>query len=135
MTRYLTAYGITVVVFLIIDFIWLSQITRSFYFERLQHLMMDQPNFVAAAGFYLFYVIGIVVFAINPAFQSGSATTALIYGALFGLLAYATYDMTNYATLRDWPIEVVVVDIIWGGVLTGTSAVLGYLGTRMFFPE
>lgn len=134
MTRYMTAYGITVVVFLLIDFIWLSQVARGFYFDRLSHLLMDQPNLAAAAGFYAFYVIGIVIFAINPAFQSGSAMTALIYGAMFGFFAYATYDMTNYATLKDWPIEVVVVDVVWGAVITGFSAFVGFWGTRLLFP-
>ncbi len=87
----------------------------------------------AAAGFYAIYVVGIVIFSIAPALRTESATTALVYGALFGFFAYATYDMTNYATLRNWPLEVSLVDTAWGTCLTGVSALLGYLATRFIF--
>jgi len=133
MAQYLTAYGFTAAVFLVIDLIWLSQIARTFYFERLGELLLDKPNMAAAAAFYAVYVVGIVIFAVAPAMREGSPTTALAYGALFGFFAYATYDMTNYATLRNWPLEVSLVDIAWGTCLTGVSALLGYLLTRLIF--
>ena len=134
MAQYLTAYFATALVFLAIDFIWLSQVARGFYFERLGDLLLDKPNMGAAVVFYSVYVIGIVFFAVVPALRTDSAAMALIYGALFGFFAYATYDMTNYATLRNWPLVVSLVDIAWGTCLTGSSALAGYLATRLVFP-
>jgi uncharacterized membrane protein len=133
MAQYLTAYGFTAAIFLVIDLIWLSQIAKTFYSERLGDLLLDKPNMGAAAGFYAIYVVGIIIFSVAPALRAGSPTTALAYGALFGFFAYATYDMTNYATLRNWPLEVSLVDTAWGACLTGVSALLGYLLTRLIF--
>ena len=133
MAQYLTAYAATAVIFLAIDFIWLSKVARVFYFERLGDLLLDKPNMGAAVIFYAVYVIGIVFFAVVPALRAESASMALIHGALFGFFAYATYDMTNYATLRNWPLVVSLVDIAWGTCLTGASALAGYLATRFFF--
>jgi len=87
-------------------------------------------NFTAAGGFYLMYCVGIVIFAISPALRSGAWTDAALYGALFGFFCYATYDMTNMATIRDWPVRMSIVDMAWGTVLTGVSATLGYLVTK-----
>jgi uncharacterized membrane protein len=125
MTKYLIAYLATAIVFFAIDLVWLSRIATDFYQERLGSLLLDKPNMAAAAGFYLIYVIGIVVFAVQPGLKSGSVLTALTYGGLFGFFAYATYDMTNYATLKNWPFSVVAVDVAWGTVLTALSAALG----------
>jgi uncharacterized membrane protein len=133
MAQYLTAYGVTAVVFLVIDFIWLSQVARGFYFERLGELLLDKPNLGAATAFYAIYVVGVVIFSVAPALRTDSATTALTYGALFGFFAYATYDMTNYATLRNWSLVVSLVDTAWGACLTGVSALLGFLVTRFIF--
>ena len=133
MAQYLAAYGFTAAIFLVIDLIWLSQIAKKFYSERLGDLLLDKPNMGAAAGFYAIYVVGIIIFSVAPALHAGSPTTALTYGALFGFFAYATYDMTNYATLRNWPLEVSLVDTAWGACLTGVSALLGYLLTRLIF--
>lgn len=130
MSKYLIAYGATALVFFAIDFVWLSQVATRFYFSRIGHLLMEKPNMVAAAMFYFIYIAGIVFFAVNPALKTGSMTTALLHGALFGFFAYATYDFTNYATLKNWPLSVVIVDISWGVFLTGTSAALGFLGTQ-----
>jgi uncharacterized membrane protein len=130
MAQYLTAYAITACVFLGIDFVWLSNVAKSFYIDRLGGLLLDRPNIGAAAAFYALYVVGIVIFAVAPALREGSAVTALVYGALFGFFAYATYDMTNYATLKNWSFTVSVVDTAWGTCLTGVSALIGYLGTQ-----
>jgi uncharacterized membrane protein len=130
MLHYAIAYGVTVVAFLFIDFIWLGYVARGFYAGQIGSLMLDQPRLGVAAAFYLLYVIGIVVFAIMPALKADSARTALMLGALFGLIAYATYDLTNYATLKNWPVPVVIVDIAWGAVLTAVSAFAGFHGTR-----
>lgn len=131
--QYLTAYLATAAIFLVIDFLWLGYIANTFYFSRLGDLLLDKPNLGVAAMFYAVYVIGVVIFAVGPALKAGSWQTALIYGALFGFFCYATYDMTNLATLKGWPVSVTVVDVIWGTVLTGTSALLGYLVTRQLF--
>lgn len=128
--QYLAAYIVTAVIFLFIDFLWLGYIAKSFYFSRLGDLLLDKPNLAVAAVFYAVYVIGVVIFAVGPALQSGTWKTALIYGALFGFFCYATYDMTNLATLKGWPVTVAVVDVIWGTVLTGVSALLGYAIVR-----
>jgi len=130
MMQYLVAYVATLVVFLGIDFVWLKYVARTFYFERLGPLLLEQPNFVAAGVFYLGYVVGIVYFAVLPAMRDGGASTAVINGALLGLLAYATYDMSNYATLKNWSLQVTLVDMVWGAALTSVSGYLGYLITN-----
>lgn len=131
MTTYVTAYVMTALVFLAIDYVWLAKVAKRFYFERLGDLLRAKPNFRAAGAFYAVYVIGIVIFAVAPALHAGSPWIALIYGGLFGFFAYATYDMTNYATLKNWSLTVSMVDTAWGTALTGTSALLGYLATRL----
>lgn len=129
MVKYLTAYVATAVVFFGLDFIWLSTMTRTFYRSRIGSLLLEQPNFTAAGIFYLFYVAGIVHFGVLTAVNSGNWTTALINGALLGMLAYGTYDMTNLATLKGWSVSMTVVDILWGTFLTGLASVSGYLIT------
>lgn len=130
MAQILVAYGTTAAIFLAIDAIWLSQIATRFYFDRIGHLLMDKPNLGAAAVFYIIYVVGILIFAVLPALRSESFWHALVYGGLFGFFAYLTYDMTNYATMRDCPFTVVVVDVLWGTFLSGVSAAGGYYLTQ-----
>ncbi|WP_420414135.1 DUF2177 family protein [Roseibium sp.] len=130
MVQFATAYVTTAIVFFAVDYVWLSQIATRFYFDRIGHLLMDRPNLAAAAAFYLIYVVGIVVFAVGPALKNGSLAYAVIYGALFGFFTYATYDVTNYATMKNWPVIVVVVDVVWGTVLAASSAALGFLLSR-----
>ncbi|MEO9527055.1 DUF2177 family protein [Roseibium sp.] len=131
MPQLVIAYFATALVFLAIDFVWLTQAATRFYYDRLGHLLMDKPNLVAAGLFYILYVVGIVVFAVAPALKGESIATALIYGALFGFFTYATYDLTNFATLRNWPLAVVAVDVAWGTFLAGFSAGAGYYLTRL----
>ena len=131
MVQYITAYLATAQVFLAVDYVWLSQLATRFYFDRIGHLLMDKPNMGAAGAFYIIYVVGIVIFAVAPALKSESLAIAIIYGAMFGFFTYATYDVTNYATLRDWPVIVTVVDVAWGTVLSAFSAGMGYVLTRM----
>lgn len=134
MLQLLTAYLVTVAVFLALDFAWLSKIAKRFYVERIGHLLLEKPKMPAAAAFYAVYAVGLVIFAVAPALSSGSAGSAATFGALFGFFTYATYDMTNYATLRNWSLTVSLVDVAWGTCLNGTAALLGYLGTRLFIP-
>lgn len=124
---YIVAYIVAAVVFLGTDFIWLSRVANGFYRQHIGALLLDQPNFLAAGAFYLFYVAGIVYFAVLPALAGGGAMTALVAGALLGLLAYGTYDMTNLSTLKNWSVTVAVVDIAWGTFLTGVSSLVAYL--------
>jgi uncharacterized membrane protein len=130
--KYVIAYGATAVIFFAVDFVWLGVMAKSFYRDHIGHLMADQVNMTAAVGFYLLYIVGIVVFAVLPALHSDSWKTALLLGGLLGLIAYGTYDMTNLATLRDWPVAVAVVDMAWGTALPATSATAGYFISRMF---
>lgn len=130
MVQFITAYVMTALVFLAIDYVWLSQVATRFYFDRIGHLLMDRPNMAAAAAFYLIYVIGIVIFAVGPALRYDSLVHAALFGALFGFFTYATYDVTNYATLKNWPLAVVVVDVAWGTVLSSVSAAVGYYLSR-----
>lgn len=121
---YLIAYISALIAFFAIDMIWLGLVAKSFYRNQLGALMADNPNWSVAIIFYLFYITGIVFFAVKPAIEADHILKASLYGALFGFFCYATYDLTNLATLKDWPVKMVVVDIIWGTVLTGSCATI-----------
>jgi uncharacterized membrane protein len=131
MTHYIIAYFGAALTFLIIDAVWLGVVAKPFFSKYLGYLLADDIKFSVAAAFYVTYAIGIVVFAIKPALSSGQVTDVIIYGALFGFLAYGTYDFTNLATIRDWPIIVTVVDVAWGTFLTTISALAGYYAVKM----
>jgi uncharacterized membrane protein len=125
-------YLIALPVFFAIDLVWLGVVAKGFYRRQLGSLMREGVNWPAAIVFYLLFILGLVVFVIAPAMDDGSWLRALLYGALFGLIAYATYDLTNLATLRDWPLLVTVVDLMWGGVLAAAVSVATYgLAVRM----
>lgn len=128
--RYLKAYVGTLVAFLAVDSIWLGFIARDFYQDNIGHLMLDKPNFGAAAVFYLLYIGGIVFLAVRPGLAARRWQTAAVHGAVFGLIAYATYDLTNLATLRGWPVTMVVIDMAWGLALTAVAALGGYAAAR-----
>lgn len=132
MPTYVIAYIATAVVFFGLDFIWLSRIALNFYKSQIGDLMLAQPNFMAAGVFYLAYIGGIVYFAVMPALTGGTWTTALVAGAVLGFVAYGTYDMTNLSTLKNWPIAMSVVDLLWGTVLTSVAATAGYFITQRF---
>ena len=121
------AYGVTAIVFLGLDYVWLAWVAKDFYARSLGALMREAPDFMAAGVFYLFYVAGIVFFAAMPA---ESWKGALARGALLGLLAYGTYDMTNLATLKGWPWRMAAVDMAWGATLTALAALGGYLALK-----
>lgn len=127
---YIKAYFATLLTFLILDGLWLGVVARKFYASQMGSLLRDNVNFLAAGGFYIAYVGGIVFFAIAPALADGSWKTAALRGAIFGLLAYGTYDMTNLATIKDWPLTMSVVDMAWGTLLTASAAIAGYLAAR-----
>lgn len=132
LVHYLYLYLLTVPVFFAIDMLWLGVIAKDFYQEKLGHLL-GKVRWIPAVIFYLFFIVGIIFFAVSPALEMGSLTQALLVGIFLGLLTYATYDLTNLATLKDWPISVVIVDMLWGAVLTGSVASLSYLIGRALF--
>jgi uncharacterized membrane protein len=124
--RAIGTYAITMLIFFAIDLVWLGVVAKNFYRQHIGHLLSPDVNWGAAVLFYAVYIAGIVFFAIKPAIEAGSASRALAYGAFFGFIAYATYDLTNQATMKDWPVLVTVVDLAWGTVLTATVAFLSY---------
>jgi uncharacterized membrane protein len=123
MTDFLIAFVAALLAMAVIDGLWLGLVARSFYRRHLGPLMADRPNWAAAIAFYLLYVVGVTVFAVLPAADADSLLDAAWRGGLFGLIAYATYDLTNAATLRGWPGIVVLVDMAWGVALTAAVAV------------
>jgi uncharacterized membrane protein len=127
MEKYIFSYIIATLSFFAIDMVWLGLIARNFYRNQIGHLMADDVNWPAAIIFYLLFILGIVIFAVSPALDTGKLSTALIYGALFGFFTYATYDLTNLATLKDWPMLMVVIDIAWGTFLSAAVASITYL--------
>lgn len=122
---YIWPYLATLVVFLGVDAIWLGFVARETYRAGIGHLMADSFNVYAAIAFYLIYVIGIQIFAVQPAVGNGGWQKAALLGALFGFFAYATYDLTNLTTLRDWPLKLSLIDMAWGSVLTAIAAAAG----------
>ncbi len=129
---YYKLYLIALPVFFAIDILWLGLIAKNFYAQQIGHLMRPQVNWTAAILFYLIFLAGMVIFVIAPAHLNGSWQYALGYGILFGFITYATYDLTNLATLKDWPLKVVIVDLIWGMVLAGSVSVITWWLARKF---
>ncbi|MDZ4808300.1 MAG: DUF2177 family protein [Bacteroidota bacterium] len=119
-------YAIAVPVFFAIDMVWLGVIARNFYKNQIGFLMKPDINWTAAILFYLLFLVGLVVFVISPALEKKEWTHALWSGALFGLITYATYDLTNLATLNNWPLTVVIVDMLWGSLLAASVSVITY---------
>jgi uncharacterized membrane protein len=118
-------YGMSVPIFFIVDMVWLGLVARGFYQSKLGHLL-GEVNWVAAIVFYLVFLLGLTFFATLPAVTASRASHAVLYGALFGFFTYATYDLTNLATLKGWPLSVTVVDMVWGTILGATVAGLVY---------
>lgn len=111
--------------------VWLAAIAKSFYANQLGDLMAESPRWGVAIAFYLVYIVGIVFFASRYGLADGSVIKAAAYGAAFGFFCYATYDLTNLATLKGWPAKMVAVDIVWGTFLTGSCAAIGVWGTQL----
>ncbi|MEQ9591668.1 MAG: DUF2177 family protein [Cyclobacteriaceae bacterium] len=124
------SYFLTTLVFFAVDMLWLGLLAKNLYRKYLGGFLADNVNWIAAIVFYLLFIIGIFVFVILPAVERNSLARAAVMGALFGFFTYATYDLTNLATLKDWPLTIVFIDIIWGAVLTSTVGIAGFLITR-----
>ncbi|WP_394191162.1 DUF2177 family protein [Paenisporosarcina quisquiliarum] len=128
MAKHLKIYGLTLVVFFLVDIVWLAFISTKLYEDQIGFLLKDDVNWLAAALFYLLYIAGLVFFVIRPSIEQKSVRYALLAGGFFGLVTYATYDLTNLATLSDWPIFITVVDLLWGTFLNAaTAAITVYL--------
>ena len=130
MSKAVWAYIGALLAFLVLDGLWLGLLMSSTYKELLGSLMLAQPKWGPAIVFYLLYVLGVVFFVVLPALARGSARRAALTGAFFGLVAYGTYDMTNWATLQGWSAQLALMDMAWGGLLTCLASLSGYWAAR-----
>lgn len=119
-------YGVMLVAFLAVDLLWLGVFARRYYLKHLGRFFAEKVKWPAAILFYLFFLAGIMIFAVRPSVERNSVSAALEWGLLYGLFTYATYELTNLATLKDWPTPIVVVDILWGMALSAAISVLGF---------
>ena len=126
MMLFLKMYGIALVVFFAVDMLWLGVIARRLYNEHLGHLLKTNVNWTAAIIFYLIFIAGVVTFVLWPAWHDGSFMKALLLGGFFGFIAYATYDLTNLATMKDWPLFITIVDLAWGTALGALTASISF---------
>lgn len=123
---FIKLYLIALPVFLGIDMIWLGLVAKGFYSKQIGFLMRLNVNWAAAIVFYLLFIVGLILFVIIPALDKSSWIQALLLGALFGLITYATYDLTNLATIKDWPLLVTFIDLLWGTTLAASVSVITY---------
>jgi len=129
---FIKLYLITLPVFFAVDMLWLGVVAKNFYREQIGFLMTTDINWFAAVIFYLLFIAGLVVFVISPAVEKRMWFDALLMGALFGLISYATYDLTNLATVKNWPILVTLVDLAWGATLSASVSSISYLIATRF---
>ena len=129
---YFKVYLISVPVFFAIDMVWLTLIAKNFYRSQLGDLLTKDINWLAAIVFYLLFLVGLIIFAVAPALEKNSWTHALIFSALFGFFTYMTYDLTNLATTRNWPLTLTFVDIAWGTFLAASVATVTFLISQYF---
>lgn len=130
MLKYVAAYVSAGVAMAVIDAVWLTTMANRLYRPVIGAIMADRPDMTAAVAFYVIYLAGVVFFAVSPALKDASLSRALINGAALGFVAYATYDLTNQATLNVWSVRLTLIDLAWGTVLTAAVAGVGYLGAR-----
>jgi uncharacterized membrane protein len=128
------AFAVTAVVFLILDAIWLGVISRNLYQREIGDLLLPKPNFGAAAVFYVIYIAGLVYFCVVPGVAGQSALRGLVNGAVFGIVAYATYDLTNLATLKGWSTTLVFIDVAWGAVASAIASAVAVAVTTRSVP-
>jgi hypothetical protein len=130
---FLKLFAIALPVFFAIDMVWLGFVAKDFYAKQIGGLMKPDINWTAAIIFYLIFIEGLVVFVITPAVVKSSWTQAVFMGALFGFVCYATYDLTNLAVAKDWPVFVTIIDLIWGAVLAASVSLITFLiATKIF---
>ena len=132
MKAYLVAYGATLLAFLVLDFIWLSRMSGYLYRPVMGDMVLETFRLSPALIFYLGYAAGLVFLAVRPALISGDWKTALVHGAITGLMAYGTYDLTNHATLKNWSTLLTATDLAWGTILSAAASVAGYFAASAF---
>lgn len=125
-TKFAVVYCTTALVLFAIDMFWLGLIARNLYVKHLGHLLAERVNWAAAIIFYALYIVGIILFAIEPGVRSDSSSRAVVWGVLYGFFTYATYELTNLALLKDWPVTIVFIDIAWGMILCGIASAAGF---------
>jgi uncharacterized membrane protein len=125
MLKLAAAYAATLLVILALDALWLGVIAKPLYQQGIGHLMAERPNIAVAAVFYAVFALGVVVFAVLPQEPAAGWLRAGVTGAMFGFFAYATYDLTNLATLKQWPVGLALLDIAWGSLVGALSAAAG----------
>lgn len=130
---WLAYFAVTFVVFIGIDLVWLGFVAKNIYSKYLGYLMAPNVNWLAAMVFYVIFIIGILYFVIAPSLVDRDFTQLVIRAMLFGFITYATYDLTNLATVRDWPITITIIDLIWGTTLSTSVSVISYLIITNFF--
>lgn len=132
MTTFIILYLVSIPVFIIGDLTWLGFIARDFYFSQLGGMLRTPPNWYAAVTFYALFLLGLTFFATYPGYLSGSLIKTIVIGAFFGFIAYATYDLTNLATLKNWPLYMSIVDMVWGAFLGGAVAGITFSIVKFF---
>ena len=124
--KIIISYLLTNLVFFAIDMVWLGFVAKNIYQKYLGALLSETVNWAAAIIFYLIFIVGIFIFVISPAVEKQSVVRAIVLGAIFGFISYATYDLTNFATLKGFPLNIVFIDLAWGATLTAMVSVAGY---------
>ncbi|PKN94709.1 MAG: DUF2177 domain-containing protein [Chloroflexi bacterium HGW-Chloroflexi-6] len=132
MIKYFKLYLVLLLSFFAIDMLWLGLVARSFYQRSLGFLLAPSPNWFVAAIFYLLFIVGILFFVVIPGLERNSLKATLLRAALFGLITYATYDLTNLATIEDWPVLITVVDLFWGIFLSVSVSWVGFIFSKRF---
>lgn len=129
---FIKLYGIALAVFLAIDMLWLTVLAKDLYAKHLGYLMAKSPNLIAAFIFYLIFIAGLVFFVLEPALGKKTWMQVLTSGLLFGLVTYATYDLTNLATIKNWPLNITIIDLLWGmGISAVTSVLTFFIATKL----
>jgi uncharacterized membrane protein len=126
MAYYMKLYLATLVVFFAVDMFWLGVVSKDFYKKHLGFIMAPEINWYAALIFYFLFIFGVLVFVVLPGIKENEWPMMLVKAALFGLITYATYDLTNLATVKDWPLVITIVDLVWGMVLTSIVSLAGF---------
>jgi len=132
MINFIKMYAVALIVFFVIDIVWLAVVAKDLYRKELGFVMSPRPNWIAAILFYLIFITGLVFFVVNPAVEKESWTYAMLVGMFFGFITYSTYDLTNLATLKDWPLKITIIDLIWGTALGGLVSTVTFLVLKLF---
>lgn len=133
MLTFLKLYLVSFVIFFAIDLFWLGIVAKKMYQAEIGHLLKTDVNWIAAILFYLLFIGGLVIFVLMPAVDAGNIWKALLLGALFGFITYATYDLTNLATLKDWPLKITIIDLAWGTFLGASTSTVSYFVYNLIF--